>query len=615
MPLVSLARRLAEPRFGVYWVLLASGLLGFRVGMIAYPAWQVAVEPAQVVAGLVRYPDGNPYYMYETKLWTILHQINALFLLAGVSEITLSRVISGILGMAGFQALSMVVYAFSRDVLLSIGAAVLIFFTRASSNGGTYPIDLVGTQHTYGSLGLSNIVLSAALLGSGAYRAGLFLLGLAPSLHPSLGAALWVIAAVAGIWEFSSLERRETLGRLKLAPTYVIATLRGPLKYFIAGTTITVASLLYHLAFTVDVPNVSTDAARPYVSAFMSFWDGHRAPVAAGSGPVAINRIVLAVAFVWLLGFSRQLPREALLLLRMAFVSAVLSLIFVALSWVPVDRMPLTLMILMPTRIVNFNGMAVCALLIGLLGAYRRTRWAQTLMLLLFVALLFTGRSMFWRGRVPDDWFLGRHLLNPLLLFQIAFLAAFFLALRTWHAQRVTGLPSPPALPALPALVPRAALVALLLWLTTLTLPLRASTAFYRDRGNDPFFAAIAAEKDGLVLTAGSYELIQLYTRRPVLLGGSLDIVSYVPEVGPELHRILLDVYGTDLFKPPEEARGRGVLPREAHRAVWEGYTRERWLEIGRTYDVTQVVTPIDWKLDLPLEIETRWRLYRIPRT
>ncbi len=42
-----------SPVNGAIWVLLLSGILGFRVGMLGFPDWQVAVETAQVVAGLV----------------------------------------------------------------------------------------------------------------------------------------------------------------------------------------------------------------------------------------------------------------------------------------------------------------------------------------------------------------------------------------------------------------------------------------------------------------------------------------------------------------------------------------------------------------------------------
>ena len=53
----------------------------------------MAVETAQVVAGLVKYPSGNPFYVYHTKLWTVVHQICAVLLRAGVSEIAVSKLL------------------------------------------------------------------------------------------------------------------------------------------------------------------------------------------------------------------------------------------------------------------------------------------------------------------------------------------------------------------------------------------------------------------------------------------------------------------------------------------------------------------------------------------
>src|SRR5207247_896260 len=175
------------------WVLAASGLLGFHVGMVGFPTWQVAVETAQVVAGLVTYQAGNPFYVYHTKAWTILHQICAVLLKAGVSEIALSKALSGLLGMASFQALSMFVWALSGDALVAIGAPFLIFFTRAAEHGADYPIALLGTDHTYGALGLSWFVLVLALFGAGCYRLGGFLLGLAAAGVRSVGVWVWAL--------------------------------------------------------------------------------------------------------------------------------------------------------------------------------------------------------------------------------------------------------------------------------------------------------------------------------------------------------------------------------------------------------------------------------------
>src|SRR5688572_275099 len=174
-------------------VLALTGLLGFLVGMIRFPTWQVAVEAAQVVAGLVDYPPDNPFYIYQVKLWTVLHQICALLLRAGLSEITVARLVSGLLGMVSFQALGLLIYAFSADLLLAVGAPMLIFYTRAAEHGATYPIALMGTDHTYGVIGLSMAVLVVALLGAGCFRLGAFLLGIAVAVHPSLGGWLGLI--------------------------------------------------------------------------------------------------------------------------------------------------------------------------------------------------------------------------------------------------------------------------------------------------------------------------------------------------------------------------------------------------------------------------------------
>jgi hypothetical protein len=125
----------------------------------------------------------------------------------------------------------------------------------------------------------------------------------------------------------------------------------------------------------------------------------------------------------------------------------------------------------------------------------------------------------------------------------------------------------------------------------------------------------VAAETQGLVATGGSLHLIQLQSRRPVLLdGGGLDGLPYAPESGPEMRRVLADVYGLDLMNPPEEARHSGVVPDDFNKEVWAGYSRERWRQIRRTHNVTQVVTRTDWTLDLPLVTENGdLRLYRIP--
>jgi hypothetical protein len=112
------------------------------------------------------------------------------------------------------------------------------------------------------------------------------------------------------------------------------------------------------------------------------------------------------------------------------------------------------------------------------------------------------------------------------------------------------------------------------------------------------------SERDGLLLTAGDLHLVQLRTRRPVLLdGGGLDALPYAIEAAPETERILRDVYGIDLLNPPEEARFRGSVPPEFTKQVWENYSPQEWDRIAERYGVRQVLTPGGWQLQLPVAV------------
>ena len=140
----------------------------------------------------------------------------------------------------------------------------------------------------------------------------------------------------------------------------------------------------------------------------------------------------------------------------------------------------------------------------------------------------------------------------------------------------------------------------------------RRDTIFL-DRTNHSVFSR-AAKDGGLLLTGGDLRLVQLRTRRPLVLdGGALDGLPYAIEAGPETQRILQDIYALDMLNPPEAARGLGAIPNELNRITWEGYSPRKWHEIRRAYHVTQVLTP-GWYLNLPaIAWERGIVLYEIP--
>jgi hypothetical protein len=613
-------------------VLAASGIGGFHAGMVTFPDWQVAVETAQVVAGIVQYPPENPFYIYHRGLWTILHQIIALPLLAGVSEIAISKILSGLLGMISLQALALIVYALGRNSLLAIGAAFLIAFTRTAEFGVSYPIYLMGTHHTYGAIGLSMVALVAGFAGVGWYRTAAFLLGLAPAVHPSIGTWFALSVAIAALWHF----RRTTV---EIVPAW---------KFLAAGGGVTAISLLVHLAQSTDMPAIDPDVAGRYLTSFVTSWDAHRHsanPTADGS---KVTMGTLALSIIWLT-WSPGLPRPAVLLLRLVTVTAALGLTLVGVSFIPPATLPSTLLILMPARFLNFNALIGTAVLFGLVAALGRTHnlarqemgeskrqtgrtlWSGFLGLYLSIGLCIGNSSMLWEWLRTSDQGVLRSVLtgvaptSPTKPLQILLTVSVALAIVTvvswWRERRTSSLPSrtPPSVAAgmrtLDAVLRGSVLltaagVGALFW----NYPPRPVQALFLDRTNNPAFAR-AADTPGLLVTGGEVQLVQLRTRRPVLVdSGGVDGMTYALASGPALERILRDVYDIDLFNPPAEARGKGAIPNDFNRATWERFSLERWQQIRLAYHVTQVLADSRWELALPVAARgPGFTLYDIP--
>jgi hypothetical protein len=137
--------------------------------------------------------------------------------------------------------------ALCGDVLVAIGAPFVIFLSRAAENGVSYPIILMGTDHTYGAVALSLSVLTIRLLGSGCARTGGLPLGMAPAVHASMRAWLWLTVGIGAVWSARDI-------RTQLQPG---------LEYFVLGAVPTVVSLAVRLAFIYDVPTVVCRRSSP----------------------------------------------------------------------------------------------------------------------------------------------------------------------------------------------------------------------------------------------------------------------------------------------------------------------------------------------------------------
>jgi hypothetical protein len=435
-------------------------------------------------------------------------------------------------------------------------------------------------------------------------------------VHPSLGAWFVSSAIVAGAWHF----RRSR------------SEFRPLLKFALAGGAVSAISLLVHLALSRGTPGIDPALSERYLASFVEFWDAHRQPASLSAEGTKLTVGTLALAILWL-KLPLALPRPALLLVRIVVVTATLSLALQLVSFVPPASLPTTLLILMPGRLVNLTALMAVAMLMGLIGSFAGTAgkvWSGILALYLSMGLFISNRSMLWEflERHDGGWLASMFSAivpsptRPLqILLTVSALLVVIVAVFSWRARHESAekehtspaISRPRALlRALPGIgvLTTLAGAALMLW----QWPQRPVHEVYRDRSNSAAFAKVA-EGSGLLLTGGDLHLVQLRTRRPVLLdGGGLDGLPYALEAGVLFERILRDAYDIDLLDPPEEARGKGAIPNSINQAAWEHFSLERWRQIRQTYGVTQVMTDPRWMLALPVAArDPAFALYDIP--
>ncbi len=633
-------------------ILGLTGALGFALGYWVYPCWQVAVQVAQVVAGIVQYPPESPYYLFSTKAWTLFHQICALFLSLGFSEKALSLCLSGVMGAISFQALGLAVFALSGHPFFACLFPLFIFtHIGPMMSGLTYDVMLLGSEETYGAIGLSLILLVISLLAAEQWRLSGLLLGIAPAVHPILGT--WC-NLVVGIY---------LMGYRRSLP----ASFRKGLPFLLMGYGVSTLSLAIHLGTLPARPPIPAEVTSTYFFQYIRYWDEHRRRFPLFSNDTLAIGLNLFMSFLWLFRLKDDLPRDARVLLASFAISGGLAAALTGIHWFPPERIPPFLLVLMPARLLNFNLLGFNVLLFGLLTRYRDDLWVLLNLSLLVVTMALAPWPpvIFWAkvlSCLALMWsvasrrllaYKGQDLRLPVIRFYGALFilgSLFLLAHRSFYPVffgrysaakllvasllSLTGislflfpqflLPKGPAGPSGQGVWSRMAWVkmtAFFPWAVMAFTGIQAYGVPVLDRQqlidfrSDPLFAE-ASKGKGLILNPPGLEMMQIRARRPVLLdGGKTDFLPYVPEAGPEMNRILRHVYGVDLFHPSAPHRGEQRASWYVDtKALWEHRTPEGGRWIKEQFGVTQVITKESWRLHLPEIIRSRGMvLYRIP--
>jgi hypothetical protein len=573
-------------------VLLISGFVGLCFGL-SNATWQVTVETGQVLAGIAKYPADNPFYMYHIKVFTIVNHVSALLLRLLGSERIVSIVFSGLLGMVSFQAISLFIFAISRNIYISVIGVIFIYLTNLVGDGVVYPIWLLGQQHTYGMLGLAFVLLVIALFAAEAYRPALFLLGLAPSVHPSWGTWLLLLVALTSLFHLSLAKK----------------TIKDNYWCFVAGLLISISSLSYQLYLMRGLPALHQTANGECFDAYVKYWDSHRRPFywdfSVPDGPFKRWGVIFCIYSTILGSLNLKYFREnesLSFLFRLITLSGLLVLLLGFVTQFPPDKIPTSLLILMPGRYANLNNIVLAASILGMLTHVRNKHFVTNYNLFVF----FLISSFFSRhSEVQTVAF-------AIVLFWFAYLifksGSFderspFLATRKHKVRYETLL-----------LIFMAIFLAINLPREKFVNRYLAHRSDFKDRTNDQFYAQIS-QRRGILITGHHYPLISLKTRRPILADmASPNFIIYAPEAVEIFNEILNEVYGIDLLTPPPKEYQRREIPPLLYKDIWERRTVEEWQDIGEKFAATDVLAKDDWKLSLPIVARGHESiLYEIP--
>jgi hypothetical protein len=638
------------PIAAVCWASAATGVfLGLQCG------WQTAIESAQVLAGVVSYPVGNPFYVYHVKTWTLLHQLPALGLACGMRESVLSVLLGGMAGGLTFLAVSLTVLALTRSRLLAVLAPLLMFAASTYlETRGIYPLRMLSqrTWAIYGVVGSGWTMLAWALLALRRSRLAGLMMGLAPAVHPLLGAWCLAFGAVGAV----VAGNRQ---RFKRWATWLAM-----------GAACSVISFLVQWTWTNGLPDIASDEAAAYVNAYAAHWDTHRQPYPLGDASVPIAAVAVALlAAIWWKDPRRSTAATMAAILGLSTAAALVLCVATHFG----EYLPAIVQASMPGRFINLTVLlfpvvvwaaakqfcpglagltmqaALClACLAKLVPSGKEKLLSQTWPLFVAAGLgcliWMVARPRWNRPAAPlEDVATSRRLWTTvgaesvlaLLLIGLAFtllgpLAALpmlvgfaVLAMRerrgqiAWHNRfpqptiALARLAQPMRFKALPATV---LTLAAAVWCAAAGRQAKASVRSLTDWRNDRFFAAMQ-QGEGMVAIVAGVSSTQLRSRRPVLLEvSSLNQLPYVPESGPEMNRILRGVYGEDLFAGPQGGQRRPGLAPEAARPLWESRDVAAWQRLGREFGIGQVMAYRDWQLQLPVVAKNRqFTLYRIP--
>ena len=519
---------------------------------------QEGLDGALVLAGIVHYPPQSPMYQYFLGSWTVIHQLGALWLQAGLDQAYVSELLFVIPCALLVAAYASIVYCFSGQFMLSLLAAPLCFLTN--------PLAKFFVSPDYAALGLLWNQPPIQTFGFWAHVGSVWVVGCVAAGRKMLAgfSALVLIAVhpVLGVYMLVLLTATLLAGRLLLG-----LDIRDFAKGAALGALVTVASFA---AYLITRPDLSGPLDQSAYDAYMSAWDTHRSHVMTPE--IAVRVAVTATVAIGVLSvfivFARPRREPALQTSGVVLLAVAASTIaYFATHLVP-DLLPEIFTRAAPGRLLNVQAFLSTPMALGL--------------------------AIFAADQAARDWTSGatatrlsRAIPVVALVIVLAELTAHVLTRRDLmiadaRLMATNGSSDPAVLP-------------------------RGGAAFWRDVRGLGITGQVLASRSASRPALDDGHL-------PVALNvGSFDFIPYIPQTAGAVAHILERGYGISFFDPPADMRHGGALPPDGGRQYWAQLSSDGWCGISRELGVVAIVAPSNWSVSLTrLAAGPEFAIYKI---
>lgn len=565
-------------RWSLLVLIVLCTIAGILLAVIT-STWQVAVETGQVLIGQVSYDPSSILAAYHRAMFSMASDIAALLLLATGSAWISSVILCAIIEAFLLSGLALIAYSVIGRVHGSFLVAIALASMNYLGTGPSYPIMFLGTEHSYGVLGLASAIFVIGCFLCDLPRLGFFVSGVSFWAHPAWG--VWINCCVLG-------------GVLSGLKQYRVTFVRSNIKAYLLGFAFSLAALSSHkLLLPVSIPEaiVSDDLSDFLFQSYIRYWDYHRQKF------TDIRLLGSTVVFCFVTGWLLLLATSVKTMSpyhKIATRSVLLSIPVAAIltfipSWYDPRFFPAWFITLMPGRFINLP----IALCLPLLLSYTFVYFSQRNRI--------CSESKAWRRVLPVTAIafpvgamLAPHIGKIIVSIYALAMGGLLYAHRYGFIQESKTSATQ---------VPNNAIS--MTWVSTLSIfaALLAITLFMppvKERFSD---RPIAQHSPSGILTTMEYPMLQIQTGLPVITP-HLDGYPYLGQSSlGYLDRFMTDLYGISLSVRPRAdlTLHQSIIATKDFSTLWSARSCADWIKVARLYSFGMIVVPASVVLNLQL--------------